>query len=61
MFLNFEESEDIPQKHYAWGQTKCIDYAINEKKIITEKQNFNQKVIEMFAHLKDRRAKFLYK
>lgn len=32
-----------------------------EKRLIREKPNFNQRVIEMFAHLKDRRAKFLFK
>ena len=32
-----------------------------EKRFIREKTDFNQRVIEMFAHLKDRRAKFLFK
>ncbi|KAJ8025702.1 Zinc finger MYM-type protein 1 [Holothuria leucospilota] len=32
-----------------------------EKKFIRESSNFNQRVIEMFAHLKERRATFLYK
>ena len=32
-----------------------------EKNLIRQIPDFNNKVIEIFAHLKDRRANFLYK
>lgn len=32
-----------------------------ERRIVTEMSDFNQRVIEKFANLKERRAKFLYK
>lgn len=32
-----------------------------EKRLVNEMADFNQKVIDRFASLKDRRAKFLYK
>ena len=32
-----------------------------EKKLVTDMIDFNQRVIEKFANLKERRAKFLYK
>ena len=51
----------ITEEHNVAGPPQCTGNLSMERKLVKDIPDFNHRVIEKFASLKDRRAKFLYK
>ena len=60
MLLNLENDQNLSKGHHDRGQAECNMMSM-EKTLVTEMPEFNQKVSETFAGLKERTATFMFK